>query len=266
MGFIQTYFIDPIRLEQGYTYYNSVVYALVAFAAIWGLSVMFKKADTKIDFRFMLQLVPFIVIGSFLRILVDKREIHRAAWNVSPGIYILVAFLFLASYVIGLLLNNYYKVDNWLTVTVLGTSIFLGLLISSLPLRVFHLIPAGFIVSLFALLSMSFHLIFEKLNWSWIMKPLPFFAFMAQLFDATMTAFLVQFFGAVEKHPLPKAVIDFFGTGFAFYPLKIIVILLALYVITKDVRNKTLRNLLIVSIFVLGFAQGLRNLLGFIIF
>jgi len=266
MGFFQAYFLDPIRVEQGYTYINTIVYALIAFGALYLLNRLFKKINIDFDINFLFQLLPFVVLGSFLRVLVDRNEIRRAAWNVSPGIYIAITSLFLLSFGIALIIKNRTKIDTWKTVTMLGSSILLGVIASSLPLRLDNLIWSGFILSFFLLLILVSHIIFERLDWEWVLKPLVFFAFLAQLFDATVTAFLIQFFGAVEKHPLPRLVIEYFGSGFAFYPLKIGVVLVALYYISKEVKDKSFRNLLIISIIILGLAQGLRNFLGFLIF
>ena len=96
MGFIDTYFLSPIRFEQGYSYYNTIAYALIAYLSLWSLNKLFNKTKMKIDVKFLLTLLPFIFIAAFLRVLVDKREIIRAAWNVSPGIYILITSIFLA--------------------------------------------------------------------------------------------------------------------------------------------------------------------------
>ena len=266
MGFVETYFLNPIKVEQGYNYLNTIVYALIAFGCIWLISRLLLKTKSKVDIKFLVQLLTFVGIGSFLRVIIDKREIQRAFWNVSPGIYLTITTIFLFSFVFSILLERKAKFKSWKTVTVLGSSVLIVLITASFPLRFIHILPAVFILLMFILLTLSFHLIFERAKANWIMKPLPFLAFSAQLFDATVTSFLVQYFGAVEKHPLPRLIMEKVGTAFAFYPIKILVVLFAVYYIIKEVDNKTFRNLLIVSILILGLAQGLRNILGFVIY
>jgi uncharacterized membrane protein len=46
------------------------------------------------------------------------------------------------------------------------------------------------------------------------------------------------------------------------YPLKIAVILPALYIIDTYVEDKTIRNMLKLAIFILGLAPGIRNFLS----
>lgn len=43
------------------------------------------------------------------------------------------------------------------------------------------------------------------------------------------------------------------------YPLKIVLILLALYIIDKMIDDETSKNMLKLSIFILGLAPGIRN-------
>ncbi len=48
------------------------------------------------------------------------------------------------------------------------------------------------------------------------------------------------------------------------FPLKIAVILGALYIIDKYIEDKTIANMLKLAIFILGLAPGLRNFLSLI--
>jgi uncharacterized membrane protein len=76
----------------------------------------------------------------------------------------------------------------------------------------------------------------------------------------------VDFFGGVEKHPIPRYFIEHFGTGLVFYPLKLLVLLPAIYLIFTELKDrKQLRNFLLISIAVLGFAEGLRNFITLIL-
>jgi uncharacterized membrane protein len=48
------------------------------------------------------------------------------------------------------------------------------------------------------------------------------------------------------------------------FPLKIAVILLALYVIDRYIEDKTIKNMLKLAILILGISTGLRDLLSLI--
>ena len=86
------------------------------------------------------------------------------------------------------------------------------------------------------------------------------YALTAQLFDAINTSFILLFFGGFEKHVIPRAIIDMFGTPLAFIPAKLIVVVPIIYYLNKD-KNK-LSKLILIAIFVLGMSQGLRNLIN----
>jgi len=86
------------------------------------------------------------------------------------------------------------------------------------------------------------------------------YALNAQLFDALNTSFVLLFFGGFEKHVLPRAIIEFFGTPLAFIPTKLAIVIPVIYYLNKDKTNFS--KIIIVAIFVLGMAQGLRNLIN----
>jgi len=260
-----TYFLQPIRVEQGYNYFNTIVYAVIAFLALYLLNKLFKKHETKINVKFFASLLPFVAVGAFARVLVDKSILSRTFWTISPGIYLTIASLFILSYLLGNYLERKSKIKREKFVFGAGLILLIALIGIVLPINLTNIKFASLILGVFLLWITTVFLVLRKINWEWATRPLPFVALAAQLFDATVTSFIIQFFGAWEKHPLPRAVIEFTGTGFAFVPLKLIVILLALYFISKEMKDKSFRNLLIVSIAVLGFAQGLRNILGFVI-
>ncbi len=262
---LSNYFLRPIISEQSYNYINTIAYALVTFASLFLLSKLFKRNSTKIDLRFFLSLIPLIILGSFARSLVDAGEIQRGFWLVAPGIYLLVALVFFVSYLFATWLEKSSNIETWKTILIFGSLPLLMFVVYSLPLQLSNLAQATVILLIFVLLTFMSYFLLKTLGWLWAITPLNFTAIAAQLFDATNTAFLVEFFGAVEKHPLPRTVIDFFGSGFAFYPLKIIVILFAIYILTKDVKDKYFKNTLVAAIAVLGLAQGMRNILTFIL-
>ena len=86
---------------------------------------------------------------------------------------------------------------------------------------------------------------------------LPPFIYFCFLF---LCHFVLLFFGGFEKHVVPRAIIEFFGTPLSFIPAKLAVVIPVIYYLNKDKGN--LAKLILVAIFVLGLAQGLRNLIN----
>ncbi|MBT4248692.1 DUF63 family protein, partial [Candidatus Woesearchaeota archaeon] len=48
-------------------------------------------------------------------------------------------------------------------------------------------------------------------------------------------------------------------------PLKLIVVIPAIYVISTELKDKQLRNFLLIAIAVLGLGEGIRNLISLIL-
>jgi uncharacterized membrane protein len=87
---------------------------------------------------------------------------------------------------------------------------------------------------------------------------------MAHLFDASSTYIAVDFYGYNEQHVLPNALTGLVGSAIVMFPLKIAVILGALYIIDTYIEDRTVANMLKLAIFILGLAPGLRNFLSLI--
>ena len=107
-------------------------------------------------------------------------------------------------------------------------------------------------------------LLANKFKQDWFKNKLTIFAYTGQLFDAVNTALILSLFGGFEKHVLPRFVIEKTSSSFSFIPLKLAIVVPILYFLNKS-EDKEFSRLILLAIFVLGFAQGLRNLIGVII-
>lgn len=262
MEFLDKYFIAPILAEQGYNIVNTITYAVLAFALLYLIYKIFRRIKFRIDFNLFLSVLPFVVLGSALRAFVDAGLVERSFWAVSPGIYLLVAGLFLISLFASFALSR----KKWNVFTAgIGASLLLVFLIKySQGLEFENLWLAAGIALLVLGLAVGFYLMFSKLQWKWISGRFGFSAFSAQLFDATVTAMILFFVGGWEKHPLPRFFIEEFG-AFSFLPMKLAVVIPVVYILSKELKDRQLRNFLLIAIAVLGLAEGLRNLISLVI-
>ena len=55
------------------------------------------------------------------------------------------------------------------------------------------------------------------------------------------------------------------GTEASFFVLKLMFLIPAIYVIVTQIEDKELRDYLLISIAILGFAEGLRNIISLIL-
>ena len=72
--------------------------------------------------------------------------------------------------------------------------------------------------------------------------------FIAHILDSSATFIAVDFFGFWEKHPLTRTMSEFAGTTAIFYLLKLIFLIPLVYLLTKEVKDKNLRNYFLIVI------------------
>src|SRR3989338_346739 len=77
--FIQQYYIDPIKYNTGYNVVNTLTYTVILIAAIVIVYKLLKKMNVKIDRKFFYAVIPFIALGSILRVYEDFLEATGSA-------------------------------------------------------------------------------------------------------------------------------------------------------------------------------------------
>ncbi|MGB9978618.1 DUF63 family protein [Methanobacterium sp.] len=253
--FIQQNFL---YLHPGYTVLNTVVFGIILGIAVILIIKMFKyiKKDPKDLF---IPLVPFIFFGSSARALVDNGIYPLVIWLVTPGIYILTGLVTIATLLISVYVERKTKFDYRYFILIVGTILCIPNILS-----ITHLNWIAFfeIVGTWAVMSSIFVLLGKK--WSLLKDKFNLGILSAHLFDASSTFVAIDFYGYGEQHVLPNALMNLAGTAAVMFPLKIAVILTALYVIDEYVEDDIIRNMLKLAIFILGLAPGLRDFLSLI--
>jgi uncharacterized membrane protein len=251
--FIQENFL---YLHPGYTILNTVVFGIILGIAVILIIKMFKyiKKDPK---DLVIPLIPFIFFGSSTRALVDNGIYPLILWLVTPGIYVLTGLAAIATLMISVYVEKKTKFDYRYLMLIVGA-------ILCIPniLNINHLNWTAFfgVIGIWAAVSSIFVLLGTK--WSLLKDKFNLGVLLAQLFDASATFIAVTFYGYGEQHVLPNALMGIANTAAVMFPLKIAVILAALYVIDEYIEDKTIRNMLKLAIFILGLAPGLRDFLS----
>jgi uncharacterized membrane protein len=266
--FLQKYFINPIYTDEGYNFYNTIVYAIIALIALIGIYKSLQKLNFKIDNKFFYAVFPFILFGSSLRAFVDAGFYKISFWTVSPGIYIMTAAIFFATFLPYILINKYMKIkfDYWKLCFVIGfllTIINFGLVSLNTTMRIVNLSYGFAILGLSALISIALWFSFKKLKFTAGLKN--FLPFPAHILDASATFIAVDFLGAVEKHPFPTFMTSLTGTAAIMFLLKLAVLIPLVYLLDKNFKDKELVTFILIAVAVLGFAQGIRDFLTLII-
>jgi uncharacterized membrane protein len=247
-----------IYLHPGYTILNTVVFGIILGICILIIIKMFKYIK-KDPAELMIPLIPFIFFGSSTRALVDNNIYPLTYILVTPGIYILTGLMAIITLLTAVFIEKKTNFDYRYIIFIIGTLICIPNILFMGPV---NLVAALQVVGVWAIVSSAFILIRNK--WTLLSNKFNLSVLTAHLFDASSTYIAVDYYGYYEQHVLPSALTGLFGTAIIMFPLKIVVILGALYVIDTYIEDRTIANMLKLAIFILGLAPGLRNFLSLI--
>lgn len=247
-----------IYLHPGYTILNTVVFGIILGISILFIIKLFRYIK-KDPADLIIPLIPFIFFGSSARALVDNNIYPLSYLLVTPGIYLLTGFLAIGTLIAAYLIEKKTQINYRYIIFAVGTVICIPNVLFLGPI---NLIAALQVVGVWAFISSIFVIIRNK--WSLLSNRINLTVLMAHLFDASSTYVAVDFYGYSEQHVLPGALTGLAGSAIVMFPLKIAVILSALYIIDTYVEDRTIANMLKLAIFILGLAPGLRNFLSLI--
>ncbi|WP_297070011.1 DUF63 family protein [Thermococcus sp.] len=258
--FFYHYFVEPITMNEGYNVVNTTVYAVILGIAVILLYKFLKRLEIRVDNRFFKALIPYIFLGPLMRSMTDRGIYPRTYLTVSPGAYfVIAAFAIAALYVVwrhvgaGEKFYPLYYEFGWILV---GGNLFV-LMISLDKINFRWEVLEYFIPILLAaegfiwLLTRKFRLIRKNR-----------LLFYTHFYDATTTFVGLQFFGYWEQHVLARELMGLLGTPAAMYLEKFIILLPIVWLLEKySEEDEELTNFIKMTIFILGFGPGTRNLL-----
>lgn len=90
-GYPVTY--NGITAYEGYTYVSEITYGILLLISIYAVYQLLKKLKIKVDWRFCLALLPYIIYGPVTRVLEDAEYFTEPIvyWFISPLIYVQIA-------------------------------------------------------------------------------------------------------------------------------------------------------------------------------
>ena len=270
MATVDTFLPDIIQTTffSGYTVFNTVVYTLILAIFVVAIIKMFKKLDID-PISIFYAIIPFIFLGSSTRALVDNGFYPKTVFLITPGLYILVGLITIASFLLSIYLFNKMEIDYRYTLFFLGIifSIPNIILFSKLNFTAIIYVLITWIIASLIFMAIAFLVLYVKNKNSHnaiekiLEHKINFSIVLAHLFDASTTYVAVEYFNYSEQHVLPNALNQLFDTYLTLFPMKIIVIVAVLYIIDQYFEDQTIKNLLKLTVFVLGLAPGLRNIL-----
>lgn len=244
--------------------YTPMDYAIgiTILLAILALLYKFLFPRVCVDRYFAFALIPAIVFGIVVRVLADAGYYPKSDWwSVTPGIYLTACAFGTAYLSLSLYLEKKLKIEYWKISLAIGALVlpyFVLNLVQHMksPLNVFYpFILAALLTSVVYTISLRNDKtrIFTKNDSAAII--------FAHMLDASGTFIGIDFFGFSEEHILPEIFINLAGTALVMIPVKLVVVLLALYYLDKwrEEGDEVLYRAIKLVFFILGFGPGSRN-------
>jgi len=238
-----------------YTLEATLAYGLILIAAALGTYKTLERLKVKIDKRFFLSALPFIIYGGWARALRDHNlGIYGDSWIwCSPPIYFLVFAIAIAALIIGVWLER-KKIMSYekFMLTAGGLMLLYNLTLTEISNLNGFLIVAG--------LALFWALIFYGVNRlrPKLLTKTNAAILWSHLLDGSSTFTAMTFYGYYEQHVLPSFLISLTGPWIMF-PLKLSVVWAVLYYIDKEKGDQQFKNFLKIVILILGLALGIRD-------
>jgi uncharacterized membrane protein len=252
--FIQEYYVDPIKYGEGYNWVNTLTYGIILIIASL-LIYRYLKPRVDMDRKFYLSVSTFVLVGGSARVLKDM-DVSESYLLVTPLIYFLVFAITICSLIITL---KIWKEKYYMYLAGIGTAIFVGIcILLFINAHAYNYQALAYILLTTVGSTALVYYGARLLHMEAITGNIEIMG--GHLLDASATSFGLALYGYFEQHMVPSFFIDLAGTPFVMFPLKIIVVGLALKGV-EDVQEVSYKNFLKLIILILGAAPGLRDIL-----
>lgn len=276
--FLYKYYIDPIMYGQPYTIVDTLTYALILILSVYLVYRGLRRFGIEIDRDFVLATIPFVILGGLLRVVEDTGMIASdlRILLITPIIFFVVFFITVGALFLSRLLEvkgvvREYSRTYGLIGVALSAAFFVLLIIwgaanTRVDLVVLLAIPAMAAVSSAAVFAFLRYV----LGWEYVSDPLYLLLIVGHLFDASATSFGIDLHSLhyVEQHVVGSALIEWSGTAFSMFPLKLAVIVPAIYVLElyRKEGNVAFWHLVLLAMIVVGMAPGVRDMMRMVIY
>ncbi|MDD1664056.1 MAG: DUF63 family protein [Methanomicrobiales archaeon] len=275
--FIYKYYIDPIRLGQPYNLVDTLTYAIILVLSVYLVYRWLRHSGVALNGPFVIATIPYVVLGGLLRVVEDTGMIQSDLrfLLVTPLIFFVVFFIAAGSLVLSRALGKKGLVPSFLTfyggigagasVMVASLLVWFGLARTTIDLVVLIsilLIATVTSLAVMALLQMAF-------RWEYARDPLYRLLIIGQMLDASATGYGIDF-GPIpyqEVHVVGSTLINWTHTAFSLFPLKLLVVIPAIYVLEMYRRegNREFANMVLLAMIVVGLAPGVRDMVRMVL-
>ena len=277
--FVNTYYVHPITHDTGYNPVNTLTWALLLVLCLFLTLKLLNKLDVEINKPFVAAVSPYIFVGASLRVMEDA-ELFSPPLSyllITPLIYFLLFFCCIAILTISVKLSRSngtgvrFEGSGLRCLAIFGLVgviwLFVNLTILLrkeeivLPWVLFAVIGiSGIILLVIYIIGVKFSIAFltEKLNIA---------VLAAHLLDASSSYIGIDKLGYSGKHVIEGVIVKYTGSAAGMFPLKLVILIPVLYLLETqfDEEESELKNLVLLTLLVIGLAPAVRNTLRMIL-
>ena len=270
--FIYKYYIDPVRFDQPYNPVETLTYAIFLIMGVYAVYRWLRYAKVPVDGRFILATLPYVVFGGVIRVVQDAHLI-TSDWQfllTTPLIFFVIFFVTAGVLVITTTLARKGVIQDYIpwyagTGAAAAVVAFLILVAFGLSRGVIHPEVAAVILTLAAATSLLVYGTLRYLfRWEYVSDPLYKVLIFGQLLDASATSFGIDLhpLAYIEQHVVGSSLIEWTGTAFVMFPLKLVVIIPGIWILERyrHEGSSDLWHLIILAMIVVGLAPGIRDM------
>lgn len=270
--FVNAYYIQPIIQDSGYNPVNTLTWALLLVPCLFLTLHILNKLGIAIDKPFIAAVSPYIVVGASLRVMKDA-ELFSPPLSyvlVTPLIYFLMYFCCLFILALSVNVSRSKRGYNY--------NMIFGLVgVAWLLVNLMILLRTEEIVSLWVLFAVTgisgiivlvIYAIGAKLSMNFLTDRLNVAVLAAHLLDAASSHIGIDILGGYSgKHVVEGIIVEHMGSAAGMYPLKLGVLIPALYLLETqfDARERELKNIVLLALIVIGLGPAVRNTLCMIL-
>jgi uncharacterized membrane protein len=275
--FIYKYYIDPIRFGEPYNIVDTLTYALILVLSVYLVYRWLKHSGISLDGDFILATIPYVVLGGLLRVVEDTGMV-TSDWRfllITPLIFFLVFFIAAVALVLSRALERHHLIPRFLAFyggIGVGLSVAVSLVLGwfGFTYTTLDLGVLAVILLITAVTSLAVMLFLGRvLRWEYAADPLYRVLIIGQMLDASATGYGIDF-GPIpyqEVHVVGSALIRWTGTAFALFPVKLAVVIPAIYIleIYRREGNREFANLVLLAMITVGLAPGVRDMVRMVL-
>lgn len=276
--FIYKYYVGPIVNGEAYTIVDTLTYAAILIVSVYLVYRWLNRTGLQIDRDFIYATIPYVVLGGLLRVVEDTGMIPFP-WHVllvTPLIFFVVFFIA----VIALILSRTCAQRGWIRHYWMGYGVGGGiacgivlLVLGAFGLTVTRIAPEIFlIITGMAVVAtlLVIVILMRGFKWTFLSDPLYKLLIFGHMLDASATSYGIDLHPLtyVEQHVVGSTLIQATGTAFSMFPLKLAVVIPALYVLElyRKEGNRALWHLVILAMIMVGLAPGIRDMMRMVLY